>query len=232
MRVFVTTCDSHRHLLRGFSKLFNLFWGKGQKVEVLGFSLPNEPLPSNFDFVSLGRQKDFPAGVWTDPLIPFMQEVTDDYFVLLLEDEFLLGPVDHFRLQESEDLARKLRPDKVLLYSRPQHRRSRLSDKWDLLEDRSYRTSLCPAIWKKDYFMRYLTPGISVWAFDNHRLSQKDGSTIVIPRSGAVYPFADVYNGGEFSRSFRQIMKPGVRFGDSDWQLLTHEAYDEMETYL
>ena len=50
-----------------------------------------------------------------------------------------------------------------------------------MLPNAPYRTSLHPAIWRKEYFKKYLKPNFTIWDFEikNMPESQKDGATII-----------------------------------------------------
>ncbi len=89
--VNVLTNDKHLWLLKGFSYLFNKFWS-GQKVNIWGFGYPEFELPDNFIFRSLA-DNNYPAQRWSTALIEMCLQIEDDYFILMLEDYWLISQV-------------------------------------------------------------------------------------------------------------------------------------------
>ena len=93
MIVTVFTNDNHLWLLQGFAYLFNRFWGKTQKVRVVGFNLPKFKLPTNFEFYSLG-QVNLPATEWSTGIMQYLMDIDDDLVLFMLEDYWLYQPVN------------------------------------------------------------------------------------------------------------------------------------------
>lgn len=89
--VVVYTNDRHLFLLKGFSYLWNKYSNK-IPVIVGGFSEPSFSLPENFTFLSLGKQ--LPVDRWSNDLIRFVNELSTDRFILLLEDFWLFDYTD------------------------------------------------------------------------------------------------------------------------------------------
>ena len=109
MNIYCMTCEPYYPTLPGFAHQFNKHWGADQNVIVVGYgpltydSLypvkkegapePETLLPSNFSFLSLGKQADYPVGKWSDSLIRLLQIIPDDYPCIMFEDYWLLKPV-------------------------------------------------------------------------------------------------------------------------------------------
>jgi len=159
-------------------------------VTVLGFKEEGIPtLPDNFSYVSLGNQDDF-GRYWTNPLIPYINELEEDYFVVMMGDFLLTDNVDIKRLQLLEDEVRTGKADKALLDTHlSAYTVEYKEDIRKVLPSAPYRTTLHPCIWRKEYFKRYLKPNLTAWDFEvkNMPESQRDGATIILP----AYP-ADV----------------------------------------
>lgn len=182
MKVFVSTSKKYSFLLEPYSVLFNKHW-PGQEIVFLGFDECDVPtLPDNCSFVSLGAQAKY-GRIWSTPLIPYMKEVKDEYFVFTVEDIMLIDKVDTDKVallvNEIEAGASKAHLDKTL-----SNRASPLPSNPLILgvhPDASYRTSLAPSIWTKRYFMKYLKPNMSIWDFekDNMERARNDGNLIV-----------------------------------------------------
>lgn len=116
MKVYVMTCERYYPTLLGFAHLFNKYWGADQQVTVVGYGAlnylnayptrtlgslnnltPNPdldwPLPSNFKFLSLGQQKDYPQQRWSASLLQMLDLIEDDYPIIFFEDYWLIKPV-------------------------------------------------------------------------------------------------------------------------------------------
>ena len=93
MKILVATSDNYSFLVEPYYNLFNKYW-PGQEIVFLGFDESKvPPLPENCSFHSLGKQADF-GTLWTDPLIPYIESLDDEYFVFTVEDVMLMEPVD------------------------------------------------------------------------------------------------------------------------------------------
>jgi hypothetical protein len=218
MRILVTTSDQFLHLLSPYAILFEKYW-PGQQVTFLGFdnsSLPS--LPDNFEFVSLGSQKDF-GKAWTTPLIPYIDSVKEDYFAVVMGDMVLTDYVDIERMNLLKEIVKSGSAQKAILdthlngYSLPYD-----ENLVQLTPTAPYRTTLHPAIWRKEYFQKYLKPAYTAWDFEikNMPESQQDGATIVSLRSSdgntTVDPSSNVFKTSN-------VYKKGVPFPRRDLQL-------------
>jgi len=180
MKMLVATSSQYSFLLEAFVTLYQKYW-PGQEVVFLGFDeCEFAPLPDGFDFVSLGKQADF-GRRWTDPLIPYIKSLEDEYFGFTVEDVVLIDHVD----QEKVDLlekcvkegAHKAHLDNSLQNRCTPYKEGLLAAK----QNASYRTSLAPSIWRKEYFLKFLKPGYTAWDFElkNMGESYDDGALIL-----------------------------------------------------
>ena len=183
MRILITTIDQYLHLLTPSAILLNRYW-PGQDVTFLGFDDSNIPeLPDNFNYVSLGKQSDF-GRYWTTPLIPYVNELEEDYFVVMCADSLITDHVDTEKVQLLEDEVRTGNAAKALLDT---HLSAYTTEYKEgirkVLPSAPYRTTLHPSIWKKEYFKRYLKPNFTVWDFEvkNMPESKHDGETFILP---------------------------------------------------
>lgn len=92
--VYLLTSDKYWNSVRVFAHLFNKYWGDWQVVGVGGFSPPPFQLPSNFEFVSLGDQKDYPVEKWSDGLFKFLDIIPHETFVFFFDDYWLIEQVN------------------------------------------------------------------------------------------------------------------------------------------
>jgi hypothetical protein len=181
MRILVTTCDQYLHLLEPYATLFNRYW-PNQDVTFLGFDDSDIPeLPDNFDYVSLGKQSDF-GRYWTDPILPYIDKIKEDYFVIICGDIFITDYVDLQKIQLLEKEISSGNADKAMLDTHLNvYSAEYKAGMMQMLPSAPYRTSLHPAIWRKEYFKKYLKPNFTIWDFEikNMPESQKDGATII-----------------------------------------------------
>jgi len=193
MRILVTTSDQHLHLLTPYAILFNKYW-PNQDVTILGFDDSNLPtLPDNFDYVSLGKQSDF-GRFYTDPLMPYIEELKEDYFVVMCGDSFITDYVDLQRMQLLEKEISLGNAEKAMLDTHLNvYSVKYKTGMMKMLPNAPYRTSLHPAIWKKEYFQKYLKPNFTIWDFEikNMPESQNDGATIISCTSPPDLPDVD-----------------------------------------
>ena len=203
MNVYLIASDKYDHLLPGMAYLFNKYWPFNQKVTVLCYRKPPVSLPYNFVPVSVGNQEDF-GETWTDALIPFFSALEDEYFMILLEDYWLVRRVDGGRMSKIEDEVREGRVDRAELgdgATSPYRFMIRGGDFWYQGQRETYRNSLQPSIWRKKYFMNFLKPGRSAWDFE--RIGQEeagsDGATIASFPPPTLYEYANVFHRGEWN---------------------------------
>ena len=146
-------------------------------------------LPENFKGVSVGRQP--PNKDWTTALIPYFEALEDEYFVLTLEDQYLVQPVDVGRIKAfTRIMDRHPEVGKVdLTQDRtrfPHKRKGRI-----VISDQQarYRSSLQTALWRKDYFMKFLNPGWTCWDFEieGMKLAYNDGVQILGTTDGITH---------------------------------------------
>lgn len=201
MRTLISTSDKYLHLLVPYTILFNKYW-PNQDVTFLGFDDSNIPeLPDNFKYVSLGKQSDF-EHYWTNPLIPYINAMEEEYFIISMEDVMLIDYVNLEGMELLENEIRSGNADKAVLdthlnvYSIPYK-----TGMTQMKVDAPYRTTLHPSIWRKEYFLKYLKPNFTVWDFEikNMPESKKDEAT-VISTSGwienNVFKSSNVYKKG------------------------------------
>ena len=106
MNVYCMSCESYYPTLPGFAHQFNRHWGADQPVTIVGYgeltyenlyptkkARVDELLPTNFSFLSLGNQEDYPVGKWSDSLIKLLSIIPDDYPCIMFEDYWLVKPV-------------------------------------------------------------------------------------------------------------------------------------------
>jgi len=176
MDVVVTTCDTHYWALKPFAYLFNRYWGRHQKVVVLGFSPLGFDLPSNFEFYSLGEFGEYPSSEWSTPLIPFFKRYIQDKFIWMFEDYWLRRIVNVELVANLEYLDSLLVGQKILRTDLTADRlyaggmRDYCSyDSTDLIitdHEVPYQMSLQAGIWDRRLLLELMIPHESPWDFE------------------------------------------------------------------
>ena len=173
MIVTVFTNDNHLWLLQGFAYLFNRFWGKTQKVRVVGFNPPKFKLPTNFEFYSLGDE-NFPVGSWSNALMKYLYECEEDRILLMLEDYWLYEQVDHILVNNLYDCYNEISMLNTILRidltnDRSSRNQKRLYGKFcgrSIIETPSrtpYQMSYQAAIWDVKTLFDILEPNENPW---------------------------------------------------------------------
>lgn len=191
MRVIVTTCDKYDHLLPGMAWTFNKYWGQAQRVDVLGFR-PPPALPPNFAFHSLAAKETQP---WSTHLRTFFLAQPDEYFVWLLDDYWLIKPVNHNEVAVMEGVVKNDKADKGDLSKNTiafEHTEYPKNPGLVLAsQTANYRTSTQPCIWRRSYLLHLMQPGLNPWQFELSGLASNDGGVIVGPQR-QIYVYANV----------------------------------------
>jgi hypothetical protein len=241
MQIFVTTSDYYNPLLPGFCYLFNRNWSDRQPVTILCYERPKAVLPDNFTVHSLGSaascggeipewmpgrrgrkfEEAYPNPRWTDSLRPFFEALPEKPFILLQADYYLHFPVE---LDKIDYLSRFLTIDEVAKIDLTRdraffpHERYTAENGIEVVassQTAPYRTSLLPAIWKRDYFLNLLKPGRSPWTFETIGMTEimNDGKLILgvdQPRFGPV-PYLNVYYSGRVNWQQLDQLDPETR---------------------
>lgn len=168
MKVICTTSDLYHHILPVFFYLFEKYWGG--EVELVGYKQPKN-LPSYCSFHSMGDQRG--PSFFSDDLIKYFEK-QNDRFIWIMEDTFLKAPVNHERISTLRGLMRNdstigrislscdsirhytevyMHTDAVVIYKTP--------------PVSAYHLSTQPAIWNKNYLLKWLWPNHSPWEFEN-----------------------------------------------------------------
>ncbi len=194
MRVVVATCDKYDHLMPGFAHQFNKYWDPNQAVDVLGFRQPPRTLPGNFVF---HQMEPVETKAWTTNLRSWFEQQPDEYFVFLLDDYWLVSPVnlDLVRQMERAVIKGAVKGD----LSRNTENFSHKKLPGGLVEagrTAAYRTSTQPCIWRRGFMLNLLVPGLSPWQFelqDNPAVAHGR----IIGTTTQIYEFANMYYKGE-----------------------------------
>lgn len=171
MKIIVTTSNNYLHILPIFCHLFNKYWDPKQRVEIVGYDKPQFELPSNFHFVSLGKQTEDKQNFTRDLRKYFAKQ--DKFFFWFMEDTFIKAPVDFRVLNFLKSLTEKF-PDigRINLtreVAKQDHDYLTTIDGYDIFKNNKfslYRLSVQPSIWNKHFALQYMAEDLSPWEFE------------------------------------------------------------------
>ena len=177
LKVYIPTCDNYLWLIKPFMFLFNKFWDDSIQVIYLGYNPPNFNLPSNCSFISLGKDDNLKN--WSNDLKNYFLSIDDEYFIMTVDDSFLVHPtnIDLYKMitdymQKNKKIGRvglerdlATRPhgyydtvNNTVLVKAATNATSRISIRW--------------SVWKKEYILKFLTPGRTPWSFEDEGTKQ------------------------------------------------------------
>lgn len=167
--VAIFTAD-HRHAeLRAMLYLYTKYWN--WPATVYGFNAPQFPLGDNVTFKSLGWMADYPADKWSNGIIKALDLIDGERFIMMLEDYWLVRPVDVEAVDLLDDYMSK-HPDIVRadlttdrLYASNLKELGALS-RLDIIENdppADYHFSTQAGIWNKELLRRFLVPNETPW---------------------------------------------------------------------
>lgn len=169
LKICVTTSNNYLHLIPVFCYLFNKNWSPEQKVEIVGYDRPDFSLPENFTFYSMGKQEGGANNFSGDLRKYFARQ--DAWFIWMVEDSF----PTHVNLEELEILKTLMtvpKCGKINLTTATVIQDYEVFCELgglEILENTQtsrYRLAMQPSIWRRDYLLKYLTPGMTPWQFE------------------------------------------------------------------
>lgn len=237
MRTVVLTSDKHAWLLKGFlhqwQKYGAMLAGDGKdflRVEVAGFAHPDF-LPDNIPFCSIGKLEDFPIRHWSDALIRYLEFLEDDLVLLLLEDYWMLRPVNHMAvwdamrfMQENEDVIRfDLAADRMF------SRGARFAGAYrniDLCQGgEDYSLSFQASIYRRELLLQMLHVGETPWEAELNGTGRLNRTPYrVLGTYNWPMNYMIVMNKGQFDRQ-GLWMFPARTLSNWDWQELDALGY-------
>ncbi len=206
MKIYITACNKYTHVCPVGVEYINKHW-PGQDITIVGYESVQElkDLPNNVSTKFLGKQQNYGES-WTTALIPFFNDVPEEYFVVLLDDLVIMNSMDMDKISVLEEQIKQNKAQKAMIGGGlPLNLTKEIGE--ELLEfrqDIDYRATLHPAIWNKRYFLKYLKPNMTPWQFEiaNNNTAKYDGATIiankyVYPDEPHPFSFLNVYTKGK-----------------------------------
>jgi len=183
MKVFIVSSNKYAAVVPINLFFLEKYWPEAD-VTVLGYEGLNEVdgFSPNQEVVILGNQDDFGKS-WSSALIPYFEKTKHDYFVILVEDFILMNRVDHNKIRVLEEEIKSGKAQKAVIGGGLD---TRYTSRWEnnlflYSLGIDYRCTLHPSIWNRDYFLKWLNPGDTIWDFEvkNNEMIKYDGANII-----------------------------------------------------
>lgn len=191
---YVSTNNKHLDCLRVFVYIFNHYLPH-QELRILGYNRPPFDLPTNCNFISMGKQ----GGVqeWSTDLRRYFLELSEEYFIYGTEDVFFykqpqINYINHLAklIKTTENIGRINLVDATegtwgwdsmvekVLPNSPHYKVTLLKEikaeesawgAWKLYsqtKESAYSLTTQLSLWDRDFFLKYLIEGLSPWQFE------------------------------------------------------------------
>lgn len=188
MKIIVNTCDTHRHLVRPFAHQWNKHVASDLPVTVAYATLAPDDLPRNFTCVSLGEQ----VGQWSGWMKRYLEGLRDDVILLMLEDFWIVKPVDVERLKQAHEyMLNHPKVDRMeLSFIRCDleagvhpHVPHKDAGYLQCPSNANWLASVQPSFWRRRSLIAALRDGEDIWTFENegsNRLRHTDFVTLAV----------------------------------------------------
>jgi hypothetical protein len=218
VQVIVVTSDKYSHLLGGFFHQWFKYAGQGGFDPLIcGLSHPGGNLPAWTEFYSAGDPTHYPPSRWSDKLIKILDEVAEEVFLLLLEDYWLLRPVDIQALKMIYDYCHQFQ--NVIKFDVTTERLFANGGGQYLFGYNTYETlgyldliksdfgspyhlSLWGGMWRRDLLRQFLVIGETAQQIElngTHRLAQVGDELLVLGTRQAPLKHANVVQRGQWN---------------------------------
>jgi len=187
-------------LAPGFAFLMDRYWPRAD-LTILHWDdliLKDQPM-TKAKYHCLGEDQG--VDKWSDSLIPFFQDAPD-YFAVMLEDYWLNRPVNNHVIeilaahQEIWGFAKMDLYKGVMSLPHTLDCRFNGFNLLELPQTERYRTSLHLNIWRKDYFLKLLRPGLSPWQFELNNPSVINDGELILGTDLCPVSYVNVVRGG------------------------------------
>ena len=230
MKIYLLTSNKYTKKLCPINVHFlNKYW-PNQEIVIVGYEDVEElkNLPDNVSTVKLGDQEDYGV-MWTNALIPYFNSINEDYFALVFDDHILMNHVDQTKLSLIIEQFENNKADKAMigggipLSEAAPH--DTVSELLVFNQTAPYRMSLHPAIWTKQYFLKYLTPNLTSWDFEliNSNKAIHDNAIILnykydYPNEPHIYSYLELYTKGDLNISESEVTtaQPSSRYFETN----------------
>lgn len=209
MRNVVLTSDKGNWAIPGFLHQWNKYCG--QSITIVGFTPP----ACKCDFVSLGKFEDYPVEKWSNGLSKALDVLGEDHIMLMLEDYWLIRPVDWRLVNGCYEWFKKFHPDALRfcltsdrLYTKDVSDAGYI-DWIDVIEagHDGYQVSFQASIYNAAQLRRILVPGETPWQVE----IQGTG------RLERLNPYPRVFGTRQWLIRYQVMVRYGVFTRDGSW---------------
>ena len=212
MKKLILTSDKYLFCIEAHQALLKRHWkGKNDGFTLIGFSEPKVTLNDKIKYENLGKGFN-DTTPWSDALGPFISSLKEDYFLLVFEDHFLVGDVNLALFNKVEEI---MENDKSIgkvrmapAYRDLQNPKPIALPSYDEnfyvgpTAPHSYlATSLRPAVWRKELFLRLLNNPKGVKTPQDFEVFNDQlhiGTTVLLPKGeSTIYPEIDAMRFGK-----------------------------------
>ena len=173
VRHIIPLCDETLPTIRVSSILFERHW-PDHKIDFLGFKEPDFDLPENHTFVSLAPVQEGGSKNWTRYIHDYVASLDEEFLIFSLDDFFPAASPDS---EMVEDILSRMRNNKLIgrvclsydAYINCSHARLHPKDQYEFIsidKNALYRISTSPALWRRDYILKFLNHDWSPWNFE------------------------------------------------------------------
>ncbi len=177
--IIVPSCDKYQDLWAPFFSFLFKFWPDCQSPVYLFTNKGSHP-DARVSVIRTGPERN-----WSSELKAALEQLTDDYILLILEDYFIYEPVNNEAINRLFEVARQEHADFLRLGCFPSRYNSYypydpLPGYPDLAKVRTggrYYINLQTAIWKRQSLLDLLVDGENPWEFEingSQRASARD----------------------------------------------------------
>ena len=186
--VLVTSCDAYRDVEAPFLKLFRKYWPDCPFELVLLTETPRngeaESVPLPFDrtlFTGKGK-------TWSQMLVEALDQIETPYVLMLMNDYFLVSPVDTAQILRRLDEAKEKGALNYRLCPDPPR----------AVKNTAYSVSCKAGIWNRQFLRALAAKTKSAWEFERYGSFMFDESDLrpLLVTEKLEFPFQDVVHKG------------------------------------
>jgi len=165
MRVLISSYSNSYDIWHITKYFFDKYW-KSDNINVyLGANGEDKERYCPIDWIYINKGKD---ESFSKSLISYLEEIKDEYFILMLDDFMILEKVDNNLIQKAFEFIKNNKGVYLRLTPNPKgdYKVNKYFSKIDVLGRVPYITSLQMAIWKKDFLIDLLKYDFNPWEFE------------------------------------------------------------------
>lgn len=182
MKIICLTSNEYLNILPGFAYLFNKFY-PNQEITVVRYEDRPYGLPDNFKNFAIGQQSNYS---WSGGLKRYLDEIDDEFVLLMLEDYYLDKPVDidtinliqKYMVNSPETVKFDLTDDRLkVIHNQVSIAYLEDSDKtFNYIQSEitaPFLASVQAAIWRVDFLKAILNTKDNPWQFEKNPRTKK-----------------------------------------------------------